>query len=146
MAFTSRRPAWCWVALLTGGAVLGTASCNKEPQEKLARVSGKVTVAGQPLKTGSVSFRPDASRGNTTLHFPTSPIDAEGRYELTVPGDRKGAPLGWYKVVVTAYDNPRPGHLKSFISMKYQDAKSTPLEKEVVENPDPGRYDLNLTR
>ena len=60
--------------------------------------------------------------------------------------DRKGAPPGWYKVVVTAYDNPRPGNLKPLISMKYQDAKTTPLEKEVVENPEPGRYDFNLTR
>jgi hypothetical protein len=49
-------------------------------------------------------------------------------------------------VVVTAYDNPRPGNLKPLISMKYQDAKTTPLEKEVVENPEPGRYDFNLTR
>jgi hypothetical protein len=146
MTFTSRQAAWCWAALLTGSAVLGAAGCSKEPQEKLGRVSGKVTVAGQPLKTGSVTFRPDAARGNTTLHNPTSPIDAEGHYDLVVPVDRKGAPLGWYKVLVTAYDNPRPGHLKSFISMKYQDAKSTPLEKEVIENPEPGRYDLNLTR
>jgi hypothetical protein len=145
MTFTSRQRAWYWTVLLTGGAVLGATGCSTAPQEKLVPVSGKVTVAGKSLTTGSVTFRPDASRGNTSPHQPTAPIDAEGHYELFVPPERKGAPPGWYKIVVFAYDNPRPGRLKSFINTKYQEEKTTPLTVEVIENPEPGRYDLNLT-
>jgi hypothetical protein len=146
MTSTSWQRAWYWAALLTGGAVLGAAGCGKAPQEKLVPVSGKVTVAGKPLTTGSVTFLPNASRGNTSPHQPTSRIDAEGNFELTVPPEKKGAPLGWYKIVVFAYDNPQPGRLKSFIDTKYQQENATPLAIEVVENPEPGRYDLKLTR
>jgi hypothetical protein len=104
-------------------------------------------VDGKPLKTGSVSFRPDTSQGNTSPHQPNSAIDVEGNYELLVPPARKGAPPGRYKVVVTAYDDPWPGKpLKSFIDMRYSDEKTTPLAIEVVEKPEPGRYDLKLTR
>jgi hypothetical protein len=49
-------------------------------------------------------------------------------------------------VVVIAYDNPRPGRLKSLIPAKYADEKETPLRIEVIEGPEPGRYDLKLTR
>jgi hypothetical protein len=146
MSFTRRQATWCWTALLAGGVILGAGGCSKGPEEKLARVTGKLTVDGQPLKAGSITFRPDSGRGNKSQHQPTSAISPEGTYDLFVPVDRKGAPSGWYKVVVTAYDNPRPGHLKSFISMRYQDEKTTPLAVEVIENPEPGRYDFSLKR
>lgn len=142
----SRQPAWYWAALLTGGAFFAAAGCNSGQGEKLAPVSGKVTVEGQPLPAGSVCFRPDGSQGNASPHQPTGAIDTEGNYELFVPPERKGAPPGWYKVVVIAYDNPRPGRLKSFIAAKYADEKTTPLKIEVIENPESGRYDLKLTR
>ena len=145
MRFTSLRPGWYWVALLTGGTVLAASGCSNGSDEKLAPVSGKVTVDGKPLTTGSVSFRPDASQGNMSQHQPNSAIDTEGNFELFVPPARKGAPLGWYKVVVTAYDDPWPGKpLKSFIDMRYSDEKTTPLTIEVVEKPEPGCYDLKL--
>src|SRR5207249_4878392 len=137
--------AWYWAALLTGGAVVAAAGCGTAGGEKLVPVAGKVTIDGQPLKTGSVTFKPDASRGNKSQHHPTSAIDEEGHYELSVPPEKKGAPPGWYQIVVTAYDNPRPGRLKSLIDVKYQDEKTTPLKIEVIANPEPGRYDLKLT-
>jgi hypothetical protein len=147
MRLTSPQPGWYLAALLTGGAVLAAAGCSSESGEKLGPVTGKITVGGKPLTTGSVSLRPDASQGNKGQHQPNGAIDAEGTYELLVPPAKKGAPLGWYKVVVTAYDNPMPNKpLKSFIDMKYSDEKTTPLKFEVIENPEPGRYDLKLTR
>src|SRR4051812_40534827 len=99
MQLTSRQSRWCLAALLTGGVVFVAAGCADG--EKLAPVAGKVTVDGKPLTSGSVSFRPDASQGNSSQHQPTGTIDAEGNYELFVPPAKKGAPLGWYKVVVT---------------------------------------------
>jgi len=147
MRFTSRRPGWYLAALLAAGAAFAAAACSGASGEKLGPVAGKITVDGKPLTTGSVSLRPDAAQGNKTQHQPNGAIDAEGNYELFVPPAKRGAPLGWYKVVVTAYDNPMPNKpLKSFISMKYSDEKTTPLKFEVIENPEPGRYDLKLTR
>jgi hypothetical protein len=143
---TSRQPTWHRTALLIGGIVFAVAGCGKEG-EKLAPVVGKVMVDGKPLRTGTVSFRPDASKGNSSPHQPNGAIDAEGNFELLVPPARKGAPPGWYKVVVYAFDDPWPGKpLKSFINMKYSDEKTTPLRIEVVANPESGRYDLKLSR
>ena len=34
----------------------------------------------------------------------------------------------------------------ALIDVKYQDEKTTPLKIEVIANPEPGRYDLKLTR
>ena len=147
MRFTMRRSALYLAALLSGGIILAPAGCSSKSADNLAPVAGKVTVNGKPLTTGSVSLRPDPAQGNKTEHQPNGAIDAEGSYELVVPPAKKGAPLGWYKVVVTAYDNPMPNKpLKSFIHMKYSDERSTPLRFEVIKNPEPGRYDLKLTR
>jgi hypothetical protein len=50
-------------------------------------------------------------------------------------------------VVVVALDNPQPGKpLKSFIDMKYSREEDTPLTIEVIAQPEPGRYDLKLSR
>ena len=61
----------------------------------------------------------------------------------------KGAPPGWYKVVVSAYANrieegpvtPRP-----LIHKKYYDPEKTDLSIEVVPDAAPGVYDLNVTK
>lgn len=136
---------WYLAVLLFGSAGVAMVGCTGGG-ESLAPVAGKVTVAGKPLKTGSVSFRPDVSKGNKSMHQPNGAIDAEGNFVLFVPPDRKGAPLGWYKVVVSAFDDPWPGKpLKSFVDMKYADEKTTPLTVEVIATPEPGRYDLKLT-
>lgn len=132
-------------ALMACGAML-VVGCGSE-DEKLVPVAGKVTVNGKPLTSGTVSFRPDQGKGNKSQHQPNGVIDAEGNYKMTLSPDKKGVPPGWYKVVVVALDDPWPGKpLKSFIDMKYADEKTTPLKVEVVANPEPGRYDLKLTK
>jgi hypothetical protein len=146
MRVTNRQPGWFLTALLIGGAGLALAGCTAGG-DGLAPVAGKVTVGGKPLTTGSVSLRPDASRGNKSQHQPTGAIDAQGHFEVQVPPARKGAPPGWYKVVITALDDPQPGKpLKSFIDMKYAGENTTPLKVEVIANPEAGRYDFRLTR
>ena len=109
-----------------------------------------VATCGKPLTgvpQGGVSFRPDASQGNKSPHHPNGAIDTEGQYELFVPPAKKGAPPGWYKVVVTVTE---PGTGDSFdtplIKRDYQSDKTTPLMFEVVPSPAAGAYDLNLKR
>jgi hypothetical protein len=126
--------------------LVALASCNGE-REKLAPVSGVVTAGGNPVPSGNVTLYPDASKGNATPHQPTGTLGTDGRFELFVPGGRKGAPPGWYKVVVYAVDDPQPGKPnKYFTHKKYADVATTPLQVEVTENPEPGRYDWKLEK
>jgi hypothetical protein len=110
-----------------------------------------VAVAGQPLTSGSVSFHPDASRGNTSQHHPTGTINADGTYQLYTTG-KKGAPPGWYKVLVFATEKSgpnggaHPGMPSSLVHARYGSEKTTDLVIEVVPQPPPGAYDLTLNK
>jgi hypothetical protein len=111
-------------------------------------VSGMVTVDGQPLTHFRLSFVPDAAKGNTTPVSVMAPIDAQGRYDLRTTAARRadggrGAPLGWYKVVVVI---GAPGDPECVVDPIFLNVDKTPLSIEVVENPEPGYYDLKLTR
>jgi hypothetical protein len=115
---------------------------------KLVPVSGKVTRDGQSLSGAAVSFVPDASKGNNVRVSCMGRIGADGRYELTSNGitrseTGKGAPPGWYKVTLVT---TLPGAPEITVNPKYLDADKTPLSIEVVENPEPGRYDIKLEK
>jgi hypothetical protein len=146
--------------LMVSIAGLLSIGCNdRDPYRlgKTAPVKGRVLLGDTPLHTGTVTFQPDAARGNTSPHQPTANIDANGHYELFTVG-KTAAPLGWYLVVVTAYESDaemakrarspgEAGHLaKSLIDLKYERVDTTTLAVEVVENPAPGSYDLKLSR
>lgn len=131
--------------------VIALCGCAAEGDEFLP-VAGTVTLDGKPLSVGAVSFRPDASKGNGSLHIPTAEIDKQGRYELVTIG-RKGAPPGWYKVLVFADANAlgdpnasRPPTPKWMMHEKYTEPSTTPLSIEVVATPAAGAYDLNVTK
>jgi len=120
-------------------------------------VAGKVTIDNVPLtaKSTVVLFKPDASKGNSSPFQPTGTVDADGTYTLKTKS-KKGAPPGWYKVVVTAREDapplpPKtPQHRRpaamSLVPAKYGQEKTSGLSIEVVENPAPGAYDLKLTK
>ncbi len=119
-------------------------------------VSGQITLDNKPLSatTSIILFKPDADRGNTSPFEPTGTIDAQGNYTLVTSG-KKGAPPGWYKVVVTATEPRGGGEYKgprnhrptprSILPARYGQAATSQLAIEVVENPKPGAYDLALT-
>ncbi len=120
-------------------------------------VSGKITLVNEPLTARNtvVLFLPDASKGNSSPFEPTGTVDEEGNYSMQTKG-KKGAPPGWYKVVITARDESAIEHPKSqknhrpvarsLIPAKYGQEKTSGLSVEVVENPAPGAYDLKLTK
>jgi hypothetical protein len=62
----------------------------------------------------------------------------------------EGAPLGWYKVTVTAQEPIDPSNPyappKHLISPKFSDPTTSGLAIEVLERPAAGAYDLVLTR
>lgn len=124
--------------------------CGGNDGPQLIPVSGKVSIADGPLAGAGISLRADASKGNSTQHIPSGITDAEGKYELTT-GIAKGAPAGWYQVVVTpptaapvGGELPRSGP-PSF-DRKYTDVTTTDLSLEVKEGAAPGAYDLQLAK
>jgi hypothetical protein len=129
---------------------LGLAGCG-DPYDVGATVPvvGKVTADGQPVKAGTVSFRPDKSKGNTTVHEPYGEIDAQGNYKLYT-GKKTGAPVGWYRVAVFAGEPVEVGNLsgqaKWYANPKYATADTSELALEVVATPAPGAYDLKLSK
>jgi hypothetical protein len=126
---------------------VGLTSCTSGPTEKLHPVAGKAMVDGKAVPSGNVTFYPDKSKGNETLHQPMGVIEGDGAFELVVPGGKKGAPAGWYTVVVYAVDDPQPGKPnKYFVDPSYADVGTTPLKIEVVAKPEADRYHLRLKK
>jgi hypothetical protein len=135
----------CALCVLSIAAVSGCSGNG----EKLTPVSGKVTVNGAPLTTGSVTYHPDSSKGNASLHVPVGALDAQGVYQL-MTATQQGASPGWYKVTVTAQEpidpkNPYapPKHL---INPKFSDPNTSGLAVEVIDRPAASAYDLTLTK
>ena len=133
----------CWGLLSAGLAGCGAGG------ETLTPVAGKVTVGGAPLTAGAVTFHPDADKGNKTQHIPVGNLDAQGNYTM-MSAATPGAPLGWYKVSVSAQQpidpqNPYapPKHL---INPKFSDPGTSGLTVEVVASPAPGAYDFQVTK
>ena len=127
----------------------GVSGCGEGASEKFTPVVGKVTVKGTTLTTGSVTFHPDSAKANTTQQIPVGTLDDQGNYKL-MSATKEGAPLGWYKVTVTAQapidpSNPYapPKHL---IDPKFSDVSTSGLAVEVVENPAPGAYDFQVSK
>jgi hypothetical protein len=111
---------------------------------KTASVSGKVTLDGTPLTSGTVNLVGDESKGNTHKGTSAGSIGPDGTYKVSTDG-KDGAPLGWYKVlVVTKF----PGAPQDALALdpKYIDATKTPLSYEVVASPAPGAYDLKVSK
>jgi hypothetical protein len=137
------------IVLLFSALAAGICGCGSSGSEALVPVRGKVGVGGAPLDTGSVTFQPDASKGNSTPHIPVGTIEADGIYSLQSAG-KEGAPPGWYKVAVTAQapidaKNPYapPKHL---IHPKYSDPNTSGISVEVVGNAPAGAYDIQVSK
>jgi hypothetical protein len=131
--------------------------CGADPSGALP-VRGRVTVDGEPLRANSatVTYVPDADRGNTATIMPTGNVDQDGHYVLYYAPGKKGALPGWYRVQVVAAQvgpgtrmpgapNVAPPPPPLFDS-KFRSPTTSGLEVEVVETPPTGAYDLQLTK
>lgn len=132
----------CW--FIFGICLL--AGCGGESRSP---VSGKVINGDKPLTTGTVTFHPDAAKGNTTTLHPSSEISADGSYILKSDGE-EGAPVGWYKVTVLA-EAARPADgkdayaiLKPLVGQQYTSEQETPLSIEVKDDAPAGHYEIKL--
>jgi hypothetical protein len=121
---------------------------------KLVPVSGTVMLGEEPLKLGRICYYPDRSKGNENSLACISRVNGEGHYEIMTVDVRgntnKGVPLGWYKVAFMN-SNEMKTDLDDLVKQgklnrKYADDKKSPLAVEVVESPEPGRYDFKVTK
>src|SRR5262245_8491093 len=81
-----------------GGLVLGilaSCPCGCGGGPRLAKVTGRVTVAGKPLTTGTIMFHPES--GPTAV----GGIGSDGVYALTT-NEREGAVIGSHRVTIEA--------------------------------------------
>jgi hypothetical protein len=131
--------------LLSLGAI-GWSGCGRSGP-KLIQVKGKVTLTGgAAVAYGHVILHPDASRGNTSKEVCQGTI-RDGHYTI-MTGGQKGAPVGAYVVSIEAakeVDPNNPYFTEWLADEKYVDPNRSNLRLEVVEDPEPGRYDFQLT-
>lgn len=147
-----KRQHWCFhgVFALTCFVAIGCGGSGDEGPV-VVPVVGKVTVDGEVIQGAGVSFRPDTEKGNSAEFMPAGATDAEGKYELMATASKKGAPPGWYKVVVMPPSAP-PGSdvVITFpeYNAKYMKPEETDLSFEVKEGTDdaPQVIDIQLTK
>jgi hypothetical protein len=120
--------------------------CSGGKKATLAPVTGTVTVGGQPLTSGQVSFVP-TTKDVQAAGLSAGTIDSSGKYTIYTDG-KAGAPLGTYKITVTPSMMPtadgKPPTMP--FNNKYRDIATTSLTKEVIASPEAGRYDLSLEK
>jgi hypothetical protein len=85
--------------LLTAACGLALAGCRGEAVPGLGRVTGAVTIDGQPVADASVTFEGSKPGEPPSL----AKTDASGRYELYYSRGHKGATIGEHTVYVSTY-------------------------------------------
>jgi hypothetical protein len=112
---------------------------------KMVQVEGKVTYKGKPVPRGTVSFFAEQKKGNQSMEVPIGTIE-DGEYHVTTR-TKEGITPGWYHVTVNAakqIDPKNPYFTDWLVPEKYSNPKTSKLELEVVENPQPGAYDIHI--
>lgn len=114
-------------------------------------VAGKVTFKdGKPVPRGVVIFTPDSSKENKSLHEPRGAIDAAGNYKLSTTPGQEGASPGWYTVTIVSqepYDESKSSWDPPWlINRKYGNRATSGLAAEVIRDPEPGRYDFQVSK
>lgn len=123
-------------------------ACKKPGDEgNRVPVTGKVTFAdGKPLPRGTVIFSPD--KGNLSQHEPRGAIGADGTYKVDTTPELAGVMPGWYTVTIISqepYDESKSSWDPPWlINRKYGNRNTSGLAAEVVEKPEPGRYDFKV--
>jgi hypothetical protein len=110
------------------------------------RVSGVVTLNGQPLEGATVTFSPASGDGGG-VGGSTGKTDAQGRYTLrTVFGDKSGAAVGKHKVTISLYkENPtNPDQAgQELVPARYSDPAKSELTCDVPSGGiDKANFDL----
>jgi hypothetical protein len=91
------------VVVFMAAALTASPGCGPGNGLNLARVSGKVTYKGEPVKNGTVFFVPDESKG-TVGPYAVGSITSDGTYTLSTETAGDGVIVGQHKVGITGVE------------------------------------------
>lgn len=127
------------VLVLAIGAVVALSGCNPEKLPGLGRVTGAVTMDGQPVGNANVTFR-GAKAGETSSLGRT---DSAGNFELYYSRGHKGATIGEHEVVISTYqpgDDDNTKGVKETVPAKYN--AKTELKATVTRGQNKLNFEL----
>jgi hypothetical protein len=113
------------------------AGCGKPEHPEVGRVSGVVTLDGQPLSEATVMFQPTNGRASIAT------TDSAGKYSLLYLDGVPGAKLGSHSVIIRTEipgEDGQPPIAKEKLPKKYHEA--TELTAEV--KPGTNTFDFAL--
>jgi len=126
---TSYRYGLLLLTLALCGVMLG---CSSKPASPipLKNVTGTVTLNGDPLPAGSITFMPVAGTNSCTGEI------VDGKFTLSTFSKDDGAPPGEYKVAVTAWTTPPEMGVEGVpaIPKQYFDANTSGLSATISED------------
>lgn len=140
-----RAAAWAIRLLPAFALVVACGGCGDGRPARVL-VKGRVTVAGRPLTTGTITFSP---KEKNTVRPAIAYIREDGAFEMTTFSAGDGVQPGDYRVSIIAYDEgplsdaekwTRKG--KKLIPEKYFQHRTSGLEARVPENDVTIDFDL----
>ncbi len=124
--------------------------CSESKNQKTVFSSGVVTIDGQPLKKGTVTFQPITTGENNLKRPATGEIDSSGRFQLSTFQAGDGLLPGKYHVVITAFENAPTveeyaagAKRKSLIPEKYSNSTTSGLEAVVTDTNNEFTFELH---
>ena len=118
-------------AFLSCLVVMGLVGCSESDRPPLGRVSGKITMDGQPLEGVIINFRPEFGRTST------AETDTQGRYDLEYEYQVKGAIVG---PATPSFVWPTGAEGKKGIPSQYSDKSEIKFEVKSGSNT----FDLDI--
>ena len=107
------------------------------------QVIGVVTVDGEPLEKGMVSFFPDESAAGA--QSATGHIQPDGSYTLGTFEREDGAAPGQYRVAVQSYETDlMTGEDRPLIPERYFSVDESGLSAHVLDEPDDQTFNFDL--
>ena len=120
-----------WMLLTVGlAACLASVSGCSDGRPKRVKVSGTVTIDGQPLTRGNVKFVPSGGRPSS------GKLDEQGRFTLTCYDGNDGAIPGRHRVQIAASRIISDRKIEWFAPRKYADFRRSGIEIEIEQNTD----------
>jgi hypothetical protein len=113
------------------------AGCGTPEHPEVGRVSGHVTLDGQPLPEATVMFQPTEGRASIAT------TDSAGKYSLIYLDGVPGAKLGAHKVIIRTEipgEDGQPPIAKEKLPKKYH--QNTELTAEVVRGSNTFNFEL----
>jgi hypothetical protein len=119
-----------------------TAGCSQQLPTDVGKVTGKVTLDGQPLADAVVTFTPLASGGATAI----GKTAADGSYSLTYSSGVSGAQIGENRVHISTLDagNPDSDPPRAAVPEKVPLKYNTRTELKVEVKPGDNVLDFPL--